>query len=275
MKVAFAEQIQQIDRLTQEMFGVPGLLLMERAALAVLEEMEDRYGDLSEKGIYICCGKGNNGGDGLALARLLIEKESKVTVVFAFDRVLIKGLALENLKLAEKFGIRLVEWKEFNSEELTRADFIVDALLGTGTAGIPTGTVAEIISAVNNSGKPVLAIDLPSGIAVDTGQVNGVVIKAAVTVTFGLLKPGLLCYPGAEYTGDLIVKQIGFPKRLLETEKITMNFPTAHEIRLLLPERPLTAHKGTNGHLLVIGGSAGMTGAAVLTSLGALRTDVV
>jgi NAD(P)H-hydrate epimerase len=272
MKVASAEQMKQIDRLTQEKFGVPGLVLMERAALTVLESMEVRYGDLSGKRIYICCGKGSNGGDGLALARLLTEKAAIVTVVLAFEQSLIQGQALENLKLADKFGIRLVQWPDFNPRELESADFIVDALLGTGAAGSPSGPVAEIIVAVNNSAKPVVAIDLPSGVTVDSGQVSGVAIKAVFTVTFGLPKPGLLCYPGAEYTGELIVKQVGFPQQLLENEAININLLTAPEIKHLLPQRSLMAHKGTNGHVLVIGGSPGMTGAVALASLGALRS---
>lgn len=271
MRVASAEQMKQIDRLTQEDFKLPGMTLMERAALGVLEEMKARFGVLLNKKIYICCGKGNNGGDGLALARLLEEEEAKVKVLLAFDRNQYQGLAQENLVLAEKFEVSTVQWDYFNPEELAQADMIVDALLGTGSTGIPKGIVAEIIEVINQQQKPVIAVDLPSGINVDTGQVPGLAIKAMLTVTFGLPKPGLLCYPGAEFAGDLVIKQIGFPKQLLESAELTTNYPSISEIKSFLPPRPVIAHKGTNGHVLVIGGSLGMTGAVALAGLGALR----
>jgi hydroxyethylthiazole kinase-like uncharacterized protein yjeF len=269
MKVAFAEEMKRIDRLTQEKFGVSGLILMERAALAVLDAIKARFGDLSGRKVYLCCGKGNNGGDGLALARLLREEAVETTVVLAFDPKLFQGLAAQNYELAVRFGVRIVLWPEVN---LTEGDLIVDALLGTGAAGIPSGPLAEIIEAINLSGKPVVAIDLPSGVTVDTGQVNGAAVRAEATVTFGLLKPGLLCYPGAEYAGAVILKQVGFAKPLLEDPQLNLNILSATEIKTLLPKRPLTAHKGTNGHLLVVGGSPGMTGAVVLASQAALRS---
>ncbi len=271
MKVIFAEQMKRIDWLTQEQFGIPGSILMERAAIAVMDSMEEHYGDLSGKRIYICCGKGNNGGDGFALARLLTEKSAQVTIVLAYDGNTNQGLASQNLQLATRFGIQTKIWSELNSKELQEADIIVDALLGTGAVGTPTGPLAEIICAINQSKKPVVAVDIPSGVVVDTGQVNDIAIKADLTVTFGLPKPGLLCFPGAENTGELVIRQIGFPKQLLEDEALSLHYLTDSDIKKLLPKRPLTAHKGTNGHLLVVGGSEGMTGAAVLASLAGLR----
>ncbi len=271
MKIVSAEQMKQIDRLTQEIYGVPGLILMERAALAMLEVMKSQFGELAGKQVFIFCGKGNNGGDGLALARLLRENEAKVTVVPAVDSNLLQGLAHDNLVMVEKFGIRLLEWTNFDVTELNNADILIDALLGIGASGAPSETMAEIIKAINQVNKPVLAVDIPSGINVETGQINEIAVKATVTVTFGLPKPGLICYPGAEYAGNLIVKEIGFPKHLLESDEITTNLLTASDVRCLIPERSQNAHKGSNGHVLVIGGSQGMTGALVLASLGALR----
>ncbi|HBF38075.1 MAG TPA: bifunctional ADP-dependent NAD(P)H-hydrate dehydratase/NAD(P)H-hydrate epimerase, partial [Firmicutes bacterium] len=267
----FAEQMKRIDWLTQEQFGVSSAILMERAAIAVMDAMEERYGALSGKRIYICCGKGNNGGDGFALARLLTEKMAHVTTVLAFEGNSVQGLAAQNMQLAIRFGVQTKLWNELTSNELREADIIIDALLGTGAIGEPSGPVAELISAVNRCGKPVVAVDIPSGVFVDTGGVNDIAIKADLTVTFGLPKPGLLCYPGVENTGQLIIRQVGFPRQLIEDEALHLNFLTDSDIRLLLPKRPSTAHKGTNGHLLVIGGSMGMTGAAVLASLAGLR----
>jgi NAD(P)H-hydrate epimerase len=272
MRVIFAEQMKQIDRLTQEQFSVPGLLLMERAALTVLETMEARFGNLENKHIYICCGKGNNGGDGLALARLLREKAVNVTVIMKCDPNLLQGLAAQNFDLAVKFGVRFLQWSELPTDELKSAEIIVDALLGTGAIGKLSDQLVDIIDTINNLGKPVVAVDIPTGVGVDNGQVSNTAIRATFTVTFGLPKPGLLCYPGAEYAGEVFVKQVGFPKQLLEDEAIDINFLSEPEIRQLLPKRPYTAHKGTNGHLLAIGGSPGMNGAIALAGLAALRT---
>ncbi len=270
MKVASAVEMSRIDRLAQEEYKIPGAILMERAALAVDQVIKERF-CLTSKKIYIFCGKGNNGGDGLALARLLVETTAEVTVVLAAERSQFRGLALENLILAEKFGIRILDWKTVSFEELLNADLIVDALLGTGGKGAPSQELAVIISKINNSGKPVVSVDIPSGLQVDSGQIYGVVVKASVTVTFGLPKPGLLVFPGVEMCGELIVASIGFPRKLLESPSLTINWLTEQDIRELLPKRSPTAHKGNTGHVLVIGGATGMTGAVALCSIGALR----
>lgn len=270
MKVASAAEMKQIDCLAQEDFRISGAILMERAALAVRQVILERFG-LAEKKIYIFCGKGNNGGDGLALARLLMETTAEVIVALAFERSQFHGLAQENLISAEKFGIRIVDWQTVSAAELKRADLIVDAMLGTGATGEPKGAVAAIISMINDSGKPVIAVDVPSGVNVDNGQICGVAIKAKVTVTFGLPKPGLLVYPGAEAGGELVIDPIGFPRTLLESNTLKMNLLSEAEVRELMPKRPPTAHKGATGHVLIIGGAMGMTGAAALCSLGALR----
>ncbi|NLY74424.1 MAG: NAD(P)H-hydrate dehydratase [Firmicutes bacterium] len=270
MKVASAAEMNQIDRSAQDEYHIPGMILMERAALAVRRVIGERFGRAAKK-IYIFCGKGNNGGDGLALARLLAEREADVTVVTAFDRAQYRGLAEENLIRAEKYGLPIVPWEDLNPAELRHADLIVDALLGTGATGAPKGAVAEIISMINDSGKPVVAVDLPSGVNVDNGRISGVAVKAKITVTFGLPKPGLLIYPGAEACGELIVDPIGFPRRLLESGALKINCLSDAEVRELLPKRAPTTHKGAAGHVLVIGGAMGMTGAVALCSLGALR----
>jgi NAD(P)H-hydrate epimerase len=281
MKVASAEQMKYIDQTAQTDYGVPGVLLMERAALEILVEIKDFFiqlnGKLARARIYIFCGKGNNGGDGLALARLLIETEASVTVVLIHQREQYQGLALENLERAEKYGVRIIQGIDPDGKisvfnELQQADLIVDAILGTGTNGPPVGAVATAIEAINRLGKPVFAVDVASGINVNSGAVPGTAVKATRTITFGLPKPGLLVFPGAEFTGELIVKSIGFPRQLLESETLTIHSLSASEIGSLLPKRPATAHKGSTGQVLVIGGSPGMTGALAMTTLAALRT---
>lgn len=270
MKVAFAAEMNQIDYVAQEDYHIPGAILMERAALAVRQVIQEHFGSAQKK-IHIYCGKGNNGGDGLALARLLAETTTEVTVALAFERSQFRGLAQENLISAEKFGLRIVDWQTVTAAELQRADLIVDALLGTGATGAPKGTVAAIIEMINDSGKPIIAIDIPSGVNVDNGQVSGVAVKAYITVTFGLPKPGLLIYPGAEVCGEVVIDPIGFPRMLLESPTLKVNWLNAEDVGKLIPKRSPTAHKGVTGHVLIIGGAMGMTGAAALCSLGALR----
>jgi hydroxyethylthiazole kinase-like uncharacterized protein yjeF len=270
MKVASAAEMNRIDRLTQEEYQIPGIILMERAAIAVRQAIEERYGLVSKK-VYIFCGKGNNGGDGLALARLIAERSAEVTVVLANQPSQFHGLALDNLTIAQKIGLQIIDWEKVNQAELKNADLIVDALLGTGAKGAPSGVLTTIISRINDTGKPVVSIDIPSGVNVDNGQISGVVIKADLTVTFGLPKPGLLIFPGAEMCGKLVIDPIGFPKQILESGSLKINWPDEEEIRRLFPKRLPTAHKGLTGHVLVLGGAMGMTGAIALCSLGALR----
>jgi len=272
MKLALASQMKLIDEKTQTEFGFSGDLLMERAALAAAGVLEELHPDFKERRIHIYCGKGNNGGDGLALARILHEKRVKVTAILMAASEEYHGLALDNLKRAVIYGVKLIQWNRREAGESAKADLIVDALLGTGSRGVPEGPVAAAIKTINNSGKPVLALDLPSGTDPDTGQAQGEAVRAEATVTFGLAKPGLLCYPGAGYAGKVIVAAIGFPKQLLEAEGLKLNSLTPTEAADFLPERPATAHKGTCGRLLIIGGAPGMTGALALASRGALRT---
>lgn len=270
MKVATAAEMKEIDRLAQEEFLIPGAVLMERAALALRLIIRERFGLAGQK-IYIFCGKGNNGGDGLALARLLTESAAEVKVVLAFEPSQFTGLASQNLAAAVKFGLPIVDWQEISAAELQQADLIVDALLGTGATGAPHGAVATIIDLINQAKKPVVAVDIPSGVNADNGRVGATAIKATLTVTFGLPKPGLLVYPGVEACGELVIDPIGFPPALLESANLKINWLTAPEVGELLPERKPTAHKGSCGHVLVIGGSMGMTGAVALSTIGALR----
>jgi hydroxyethylthiazole kinase-like uncharacterized protein yjeF len=271
MKIATANEMREIDRLTQADYDIPADLLMEKAALAALEVMEQTEGDLTGKRVYLCCGRGNNGGDGLALARLLMDKQAQVTVILAAEPASYTGLAEVNLKRAQRFGVAIVTWKGYDKTGLEKADLVVDALLGTGSRGVPRETIARLIVAVNELKKPVFALDLPSGIGVDTGQVNGVAVKAMTTITFGLPQPGLLIYPGAEYAGKVVVASLGFPRPLLDSGDLNLNYLSRVEVRALLPRRKAAAHKGANGHLLIIGGSPGMTGAVGLAARGALR----
>ncbi len=271
MKVATVEQMKAIDRRSQEEFGMAGALLMERAALAVRDAMRERYGNLAGRRIVICCGKGNNGGDGLALARILMEDGAEVTALLAFAPDQYRGLAGVNLACCRSYGVPLVSWASADLEQLGKADCFVDALLGTGATGAPTGTVAESVTFLNRQSRPVVAIDAPTGVDMDNGSVSEPAVRADLTITFGLPKPGLLSYPGAERAGRLVVASIGFPPVLLHSPELTIEYVTGADIRVKLPCRSPAAHKGTTGQVLIIGGSPGMTGAAAIAALAALR----
>lgn len=271
MRLALALQMRQLDDRAQSEWQLSGDLLMERAALAAAREMKRIVkGKLSK--VIICCGKGNNGGDGLALARILQADGSNITAVLLYPREEYRGLAALNLERAEKFGVRVASWSENTASELKDADVIVDAILGTGTFGAPREPLPRVIEAINRANRPVLALDIPSGIDADTGNVPGTAVKAHMTVTFGLAKPGLYIYPGAEYAGEVVIDHIGFPEALIEDEQLFIHCLTVADVQKMLPRREPTAHKGTNGHLLVIGGAPGMYGAPALAALGALRT---
>lgn len=271
MRLALALQMRQLDERAQTEWQLSGDLLMERAALAAAREIKRLIGEKRSK-IIICCGKGNNGGDGLALARILMAEGLDITAVLLYPRAEYRGLAALNLERAEKYGVRLTGWGENTGSELKDADVIVDAILGTGTSGAPREPLPQVITAINRAKRPVVALDIPSGIDTDTGGVLGEAVRANLTVTFGVAKPGLFNYPGAEYAGEVVIDTIGFPEALINDEQLFIHSLTAADVQKMLPRREPAAHKGTTGHLLVIGGTPGMYGAPALAALGALRT---
>ncbi len=267
--------MQQLDRRTIEEFHVPAGVLMENAGRRVVEEIENTWGPVKGKTVAIAAGKGNNGGDGLVAARHLLERSARVSVFLLTPPDALTGEARANLERFQKISGRVHHLKEETlgdlDRELSQSDLIVDALFGTGLSSPVEGLAAKVIAAINSSGKPVVAVDLPSGIHTDTGRVMGIAVKAAVTVTFALPKRGLLLYPGSDYTGRLKIVDIGIPQALVRQLPAAVQWITPAEIADLLKPRPMNAHKGTFGHVLVIAGSVGKGGAAVMTSLSALR----
>ncbi len=273
MKVADSEKIRNIDRRAIEKYGIPGTVLMENAGRSVVLSMIDRYGSLKGKRVSIVAGKGNNGGDGLVIARYLHNFDVKVDVFLPSKSSEIKGDARINLNILKRSGIPLCE--KFSLKELDKylkhSDIIVDAIFGTGLSSEVKKPFSDVINLINSSGKPVVSVDIPSGISGDTGEVLGIAVKADLTVTFVIPKRGILLFPGAEYAGVVKVADIGIPARVIEEEDIRCNLLSREEIRSLLPERRPDSHKGLFGHLLVIAGSVGKTGAAAMTGLSALR----
>lgn len=276
MKLVTAEQMREIDRRAIKEYGIPGLVLMENAGLCVLGVLESEFSPLTGKKIAIIAGKGNNGGDGLVVARHLANNGAKVQIFLIAREEEIKGEAGVNLKIIRKMGLPLSgitngEELNFFASQLEKFDVIIDALFGTGITGTVKGLPVQVIEIINGCGKPIVAVDLPSGLNADTGQAEGPVVQATITVTLGLPKVGLVVYPGARCTGKLVVGDIGLPASLLTEKSLLTGLFTREEVKELLPKRDPAGHKGTFGHVLVLAGSVGYTGAPALTSLAALR----
>lgn len=278
MKITSAAQMREMDRQTIEDYGVSSIVLMENAAHCVVEAIAHRYSPLRGRQIAIVCGKGNNGGDGLAIARHLATRYGvDVTLWLATDPARFAGDAAVNYALSQKFGLPI---RSIGSDlaELTaclpRADLIVDALLGTGIKGAVTGTMAGVIEAINGSRRDVIAVDLPSGLNADTGMVDGPCIRATVTVTFALPKYGLVEFPGVNFVGELVVGDIGMPRAVMQAPHVQTWVTDAGDVAGWLPSRAETrdSNKGKFGHVFVFAGAQGFVGAPVLTAEAAART---
>lgn len=276
MKVVTAKEMQELDRRAEAEYGVSSLILMENAGAGAVREMERYFPALYRSRIAVVCGKGNNGGDGFVVARHLANRGASVQVLLLGKKDELKGDAAVNLGIAQKAGIPLAEVVTVRDlqgrrESLVTSDLIVDAILGTGLTGPARGIAAEAIQLVNKLGRPVIALDLPSGLGSDDGRITEPCIRAELTLTFALPKRSLLLYPAARCAGEVRVVDIGIPHVLLTDPKLPVNVIEAEGVRAALPPRDPDAHKGTYGHVLVLAGSPGKTGAAALTSLGALR----
>lgn len=276
MYVATAQEMQNIDRRARDEYGIPTLLLMENAALGVIRVVEESFGPVKGRRIAIVAGKGNNGGDGLAAARLLHNRGAKVQVYLLSEPAAVTGDAATNLNIASKMGIEVQSKGMFDMEglrsALTHSYVIIDALFGTGLSSPVTGEYSEVIELINHSNRPVVAVDIPTGIHSDTGEVMGAAVRATETVTFAIPKRGHFLYPGRDFTGRLHIADISIPKAAIEKESIYLRLLTEEEMTGLIQPRSADSHKGSYGHVLVIAGSIGKGGAAAMTSLSCLRS---
>ena len=271
-KISNARQMQSIDRKTINDFGISGALLMENAGLCVATKVRELF---SGQRAVVLAGGGNNGGDGLVVARHLHNAGWKVKVFLSSKEQNLKGDPLVQYKAALHYGVEVGFFAEFLERPgavLGAHSVIVDALFGTGLTREITGIFADVISVVNNGHNQVIAVDIPSGISSDTGQVMGQAVRADYTVTFGLPKRGHFLYPGAEYTGKLFVEDIGFPGELLTGSELNVSLVGRVDVLPLVPERRNYSHKGIYGHVLVVAGSRGKTGAALMTAQACMRS---
>jgi NAD(P)H-hydrate epimerase len=269
-----AEEMRQMDRRTIEEVGIPGLLLMENAGLQVVNHAERRFGSWRGKRVLVLCGGGNNGGDGMVVARHAAQRGAEALVVLSADPAKVAGDALTNLRIVQKLGLPLHVLR--STEELNAIwnngwDIVIDALLGIGVTGEVRGLIGEVIHFFEGRSVPIVAVDVPSGIDADTGAVCGCAIRATLTVTFGAMKVGLAVYPGAEYAGEVVVADIGIPVAVVEQASVARRLVTREQVRRWLPTRPPDAHKGRFGHVLVVGGSTGLAGAPMMAAEAALR----
>lgn len=255
------KEMKNWEKQAMENYKTPSILLMERAALAVVDELTCGAYDLHK--VLIACGTGNNGGDGLAVARLLTARGIKVDVCVVGPLDKLSQDAKQQLEMYQAISGKFVTAPAFDEYTV-----MVDAIFGIGCDREISGIAAEVIEAMNAEHAPIVAIDVPSGISSDTGKVCGVAIKADVTITFFTEKLGMLLYPGNDYCGKIKVADLGIPFEKSEECKII-----AYDENDLkkLPKRLGNSHKGTYGKVLVIAGSPTISGAAYMAAAGAYR----
>lgn len=260
-------QMKEIDRHATEVIGIPSLVLMEQAAMAVVSEVLKR----AEKHdrIWAVCGSGNNGADGIAAARLLYLQGYGVTVILAGSPENGTPEYKKQIEIARNLGMELFEYGDFIPG---RCEIMIDAIFGVGLSREVEGTCRDLIAALLECEPAcVVAVDLPSGIHADTGQVMGIALKADVTVSFGYEKLGTMLYPGRSFSKRVVVADIGFPG--MDPQGRDFGLFTLEQGDLsMIPSRPAYSNKGTFGRVLLVAGSANMGGAAYLSGLAAYKT---
>ena len=278
MKLLTASEMKAIEKEAIESYGIPSIVLMEHAGKSLAEKC---FKILDEncrfKKVVVFSGKGNNGGDGFVCARHLINKGIEVKVILMSDSQELKGNAKINFDILQKMNVEIFSALSEDSLHmiklhLTDADIIIDAIYGTGFKGKAAGIVGKTIEMLSDCDGRIISVDLPSGIEADTGRINGPCVKADYTLTFGLPKIGLYLEPGSSNSGQIEIVDISLPRELLDSENLKKNLITAIWCKNKLPQRKSIGHKGNYGHVFIVGGSTGMTGAVALSCEGALHT---
>lgn len=278
MKVLTTGAMSELERRAIEEFGIPGILLMENAANGVVDAALDRFP--TAKSAIVFCGPGNNGGDGLAVARLLTARGLGVLALVATEGREYSGdarIQFEAVRQGSGSGLdlQILEPGSDISEivaRLSAADLVVDALFGTGLSRPLSGSFADLTAGINRLRAPVVSVDLPSGLHGDRAEPPGPHVVADLTVTFAFLKTAHVLEPACEAVGEVIITGLGIPERLLDEASAELFLLEADDVSESLEPRPREAHKGDFGHLLVVAGSLGKSGAAVLAARAAVRS---
>jgi ADP-dependent NAD(P)H-hydrate dehydratase / NAD(P)H-hydrate epimerase len=272
MHLLTSSEMRECDRRTIEDLGVPGPVLMERAGRGIEREIRARYPHLNRRRIWIVCGRGNNGGDGLVLARLLHDAGLNPRVFLTDPAEEISGDAAVQVAPARRRGIPLEPITPAilsGFERLGCEDLLIDAILGTGFKGTLAGRKAEIVEAINRSPARVIAVDIPSGLSADSGETTGPAVRAQLTVTMGFPKVCFLFWPARACVGEWKVADIGIPEEIVASVRPVRTLLTTELVRRRIRPFEPTAHKGDRGKLLIVGGSPGLTGAPCLAAWGA------
>ncbi|MBW2099946.1 MAG: NAD(P)H-hydrate dehydratase [Deltaproteobacteria bacterium] len=277
MYLVTTEEMQEIDRQTIHSFGIPGRVLMENAGRGATRFLFEEFQALAIKKVGVAAGHGNNGGDGFVIARYLAQKGIKVTVYLFASRSMVKGDAAANLNLLDPLNVDILEIPDPKAFEhykasMTRQDIWVDAILGTGLKSDVKAYFKQIIDVINSLNKPVFAVDIPSGLNSNTGKPCGTCIRAQATATFAFAKTGHLLFPGADYTGKLKIVDIGIPPYIAGRIGPKYQLLTPEGVSTCFQQRAFDTHKGITGHVLILAGSTGKTGAAAMTAMAAMRT---
>ena len=275
--IVSAKEMRWCDDATIHKHGVPSLMLMENAGRGVAETAAREYGHPEGKRVLIFCGKGNNGGDGFVAARHLLNSGASVTVLMLSSARTLQGDARTNynilarLKQPEAGTLSIKPFSRSLLKTLHKQDLIIDAIFGTGFSGAVREPFVTAIRWINRQHVPVLSVDIPSGVDGTTGVVVNTAVKASCTVTFGMIKTGLLCNQGQDLVGTLRTIDIGIPKTVSRSKSLSTFQIEQEDVRRALPQRPSTANKYSVGKVFILAGARGYTGAAYLCAMAALR----
>jgi hydroxyethylthiazole kinase-like uncharacterized protein yjeF len=279
MKILTAAQMAEVDRLTTDRYFIPSILLMENAGRAVADELAKSCPGIGEKRIMIFCGRGNNGGDGFVVARYLALRGAKPSILLFANPENLKGDALKNWEIVHAMGVPIqilptVVSARSHLRKTVVPDVIVDALFGTGLSKPIGADYRPIVDWINKASPNafVTAVDIPSGIMSDSPIIPGPAVKADLTVTFSALKLAHVLPPASDLSGRVVLVPIGSPPGLLENPEYRLNLIDPAQVRTSLPRRARDSHKGSFGHVYVVAGSRGKSGAALMTGLAALRS---
>lgn len=259
-----AAKMKAIDEYTSNMLGIPSLVLMEKAAMAIVELIRSKI--TRNDRILAVCGTGNNGGDGIAAVRMLKELGYNADVLIIGDEKRATDQTKQQLFIARNLDVKV-----YNNVKVSEYTVIIDAIFGIGLSKPVVGVFEQIIETINASDNKVFSVDIPSGIYADNGKVMNIAVKADYTITFGVNKIGLVLYPGCEYAGEILVASIGFPMKAIEYVKPSVFYYEKEDLARL-PLRKNYSNKGTFGKVLIIAGSRNMSGACYLSAKAACRT---